>query len=107
MSRAELDAISVYARLHAAISAFTRVVTRRPPMARTAWDSHRRDRFDLQQEIGVGEPAQNAQRAGRRLPGEISLQDAARLRHVVGVADEDRDLGDVRDFGAAGGERLG
>src|SRR5262249_59026440 len=28
-------------------------------------------------------------------------------RHVVRVADEDRDFGDVGDFGAAGGERLG
>src|SRR5262249_45447457 len=78
-----------------------------PTMAATAWDSHRRDRFDLQQEIGVGEPAQNAQRAGRGVPGEISLQNAARLRHVVRVADVDRDLGDVGDLGAADGERLG
>src|SRR5215472_18092593 len=77
-----------------------------PTMTEQPLASHRGDGFDLQQEIGVGEPAQNAQRAGGRLPGEISLQDAARLRHVVRVADENRDLGDVGDFGAAGGERL-
>src|SRR5262249_52974509 len=54
--------------------------------------SHRGDRFDLQQEIGVGEAAQDAQRAGRRRAGEIGLQDATRLGHVVRVANEDRDL---------------
>jgi hypothetical protein len=68
--------------------------------------SHRRDRLDFQQEIGIGEPAQDAQRAGGRRAGEIRLQEAARLRHVVRVADVDRDLGHVGDFGPAGGERL-
>src|SRR5262249_59303929 len=51
-----------------------------PTMAATAWDSRRRDRFDLQQEIGVGEPAQNAQRAGRGLAGGIQLPNAPALR---------------------------
>jgi hypothetical protein len=74
---------------------------------RIAGHSHRGDRFDLQQEIRIGEPAQNAQRAGRRRAGEISLQDAARLRYVVRVADVDRDLGHVGDLGAAGGKGLG
>jgi hypothetical protein len=69
--------------------------------------SHRRDGFDLQQEIGIGEPAQDAQRAGWRRAREIGLQEAARLRHVVRIADVDRDLGHVGDLGPAGGERLG
>jgi hypothetical protein len=48
---------------------------------RIAGHSHRGDRFDLQQEIRIGEPAQNAQRAGRRRAGEISK---ARLADLGG-----------------------
>src|SRR6266705_380886 len=66
-----------------------------------------RDRLDLQQEIGVGEPAQDAQRAAGRVTAEIGQQHAARLRHVVRVADADRDLDHVGDFRPAGGERVG
>src|SRR5262249_36217806 len=69
--------------------------------------SYRRDGFDLQQEVRIGEPAQDAERAARRMAGKIFLQYAARLRHVVRIADVDRDLGDVGNLGAAGGERLG
>jgi hypothetical protein len=68
--------------------------------------SHCGDRLDLQEKIGIGEPAQNTQRAGGRRARKISLQDAARFGHVVRIADVDRDLGDVGDLGAAGGEGL-
>src|SRR3984893_5503826 len=66
---------------------------------------HRRDRLDLKKEIGVGEPAQDAKRAAGRIAGEIRRQDLARLRHVVGIADVDGDLGHVGDFYAACCER--
>ena len=68
--------------------------------------SHRGDRFDLQEKIRIGQPAQDAERAAGRMLAEIGLQDAARLRHVVRVADVDRDLGDVRDFRAAAASAL-
>jgi uncharacterized SAM-binding protein YcdF (DUF218 family) len=68
---------------------------------------HCRDSLDLQQKIGICQPAQDAERAAGRVAGKISLQDPARLRHVVRIADIDRDFRDVGDFRASGRESLG
>jgi transposase len=66
----------------------------------------RGDRLDLEKEIWIGEPAENAQRAGGRGLAEIIKQDAARLRHVMRIADVDRHFGDVGQFGASGSQRV-
>src|SRR5262245_21777523 len=75
-----------------------------PPRLRP---SHCGDGFDLQQEIGIGEAAQDAERAGGRRAGEIGLQDV-RDRDGLRKADDtsEQRLDKLEAVLAMGGSRV-
>src|SRR5262249_25684079 len=109
MVKAAMPARTACTRIGSSRSSRLAITMPEPPavwLAKIAWleRSHRGNRLDLQEEMGVGEAAQHAQGAAGWVAGEVVRQDAARLRHVVRIADVDGDLDDVGNFRAAGGE---